>query len=334
MFVAAFICVLVMFLIGLILNTAAILFISTQKRRFILKDQLTLSLCGSNILQLLIGYTTELDALYTGKLNVISCTAASFMMFLCSYSAIIHYVLLSLERYVSIVRPYTAAQWFKRYWVKRLFLTIGWLYGLLWAIPPLFGLHSYAKIQTNSIQCTLVYAKRSSTAATVYYYGIFVLALFVPGTVMILFYVLIIAELRKAKKKAVHRSGRLSVVSIASGKNITIQKIIVCSLLTLYMISWLPFTLISLFHYNVTMTIECLAIYLAKSSTIWSPLIFCVLEKKFCNYLCYNHRDSLRDRRRWSGRREQFARQRFPGQRKSTISNRSSINFQVGLIVY
>ena len=51
-----------------------------------------------------------------------------------------------------------------------------------------------------------------------------------------------------------------------------------------YVVSWLPYTVVCFLFYTntpVTVSFELIAIYLSKSSTISSPVVYCLIERRF-----------------------------------------------------
>ena len=280
-------CLLTIVISGLIFNTIAILSICMKHTRLTLKDEVTLGLCVSNLIQLLLAYTIELDATYTGDFNELTCVMESFLICFCTYAAIAHFVLLSVERYISIVTPYRAERLFRKCWVKFLFLSLGWVYGLIFALPPLFGWNSYTKTRPDSIYCSLSFHDKSYETK-IYFYILVIFNFILPLILMLTFFVRIITELKKATRRAVHRSGRSSVVSRCSQKNVVGQGITLLLIVMLYMLSWVPYVIVCfLFYYDIPVSrlTEYLTVYLVKSSTTSSPIVFCLLEKQFWNFM-------------------------------------------------
>ena len=282
-----FVCMLLIIIIGLIFNTAAILSICFNSNRFSLKNQLILSLCISNVIQDLIPFTMELEALYVENINGIICSMESFLICLCTYSAIAHFIILSFERYISIVAPYKARRWFRRRWVKSLLLFLCWIYGLILSIPPLIGWSSYRKTHPDSTYCCLSFEDKS-VSVKIYFFLLIVLNFAIPITMTVVIYALIIRDLKKTVDTVTRQNGRGSIVSRCSQRNVRTQVIILLLTIFIYVFSWMPLAIVCcMFYYDVPVSrlTEYFVIYMSKSSTVSSPIVFCLLERQFWNFM-------------------------------------------------
>ena len=107
------------------------------------------------------------------------------------------------------------------------------------------------------------------------------------ATMKILF-TIIIRDLRRAQILSTRRSGLLSILSISSQRNVEGQSKTLLLIVLLYMLSWVPYTVICVFYNNekpVSQTAEFISIFLVISSTTSSPVVFCLLEKQFWNII-------------------------------------------------
>lgn len=286
--VVHFVSILCIVITGIICNTLAILSLCMKPTQPTIKDRVTLSLCISNLIQVLIGYTTELDTAYTGRFNETACKMEAFIIGFCTYAAIAHFVLLSIERYISIVTPYRADHHFKKGWIKCTFLLVAWVHGIVFALPPLFGWNSYVRTRPDSNYCSLAFQDRSVTSLA-YFYVVLIFSFVLPITLMSVLFLFIIIDLRKASKRAAHRSGRSSVASRCSQRNVYTQGITLLLIILLYLLSWLPYVVICFclfYDIRVSRLTEYFAACLVKSSTTTSPIVFCLVEKQFWTLIC------------------------------------------------
>ena len=120
------------------------------------------------------------------------------------------------------------------------------------------------------------------------FFAVLVVCLILPLAISIVCFSRIIIDLCKAAHGSRQKFGRNSKISESSFSNIRTQTISVLLTGLVYCGSWVPYSVV-LFHffrgYDVPIKMEFAGIYLSKSATITSPVIYCLIERPFCNYV-------------------------------------------------
>lgn len=287
MYATPFVCMLVIIISGLVFNTAAILSICSKRGRMTFKDEVIFSLCISNLIQSLLSFTIQLDALYIENISSLGCSMESFLKCFCTYAAIAHFVILCFERYLSIVYPYLAQRWFPDRCLRALLLIAGWVYGLVFSLPPLLGVGSYRKTNSKSTYCFLSFEEKF-LGTDIFVYTLLLFNFIIPLGITVVIYILIIRDLRKAVEVVTRTNGRGSIVSRSSQKNVRTQIIALLWTIFIYIFLWMPLAVVICLTYRgilVSPLTESLTIYFSKFCTVVSPVVFCLIERQFWKFV-------------------------------------------------
>lgn len=128
-----------------------------QSNRPSLKNFLLKNLGFVGIIQVLFGYCVQLfgSLLYDYSVNL--CKASGFFITLCGLVSITFIVILSFDICLHVCHPLKSIVYDSR--KPYLFAVFGWLYGLVWAAAPFFGLGGYVVEVQKS--CTLSWVQNS-----------------------------------------------------------------------------------------------------------------------------------------------------------------------------
>ena len=160
-----------------------------------------------------------------------------------------------------------------------------WFYGLAWAAFPFMGWSGYA-LEDDKLRCSIDWASRELVDQS-YIVFMLIFCFLVPVGVMIYSFVNVKTELRKMQVRASSLFGRESKASkdnIRAEKRHTRLAVVMC---TVFIATWTPYTLLSFWasffthiaHTPVFLGTTCAII--AKSSTIFNPIIYTIMHKRF-----------------------------------------------------
>ena len=212
---------------------------------------------------------------------VCQCTTA----LVCSltYTSIGYFVVMALERYAAIVHPLKYERWFSKFITQTCYI-IPPICGFALGTAPLFGWSRYGKTYEKSTYCEFDFRSKGTTS----YFLFTVVAMFViPVTTTLVFFSCIIRDLRRTAASTRRKYGENSKITIATNKALNDQSI--SSILTglVYIACWLPYSIICFQYFvgqEVSSTFANIGRFLAKTCTIFSPIVYCWVEKTFRKY--------------------------------------------------
>ena len=269
---------------GGVCNILAIYFIVTKKSKTTVKEKIIVLLCNTNLGQI-VGFSIELRAATNGSIDEGSCKAAAFITCSLTYTAIGYFFALTLLRWIAVKHP------FKYYMImtnnhKSHWLSIPPLIGATFGIFPFLGWSKYVKPKPDSTYCCLDFEDK--TAVSISYFFTVTSIIFVLPTLLTTFgYISIIKELKRAASEAKQKFGRESSIMKNNVKSFHSQSLSSVLVATVYIVSWLPYTYVCFCYYynlNVSPAVEYISLYLCKSGTILSPVVYCLIEKPFRSY--------------------------------------------------
>lgn len=128
-------------------------------RSLVCSDVILFSFFCLSTLQALHGYVTDILSLLTSR----SCTTSTYVLFFVSNCSWMHIFALSVHRCLIIKYPMLAIELnLKRKYAISV-CALSWFYGVLIALPPLFGYASYGRWKTHV--CTLNWSDASSESS-------------------------------------------------------------------------------------------------------------------------------------------------------------------------
>lgn len=277
----AFTGLIIILILSIPCNTFAITFIYKTKEKRTVKDRVITTFCVSNLWQT-IGYIIELHFAVNRQITTGVCEAAAFILCFCTYTTIGCFMTLTIERYLSILYPFFYRIVFERKGVSLLSVLIPTLYGFVFAVAPLFGWGRYGPSRINSTYCAFDF-KNKTLLDESFFLTVINLAFVLPICVTAICFGRILCELKRATFVARRQFGNKSMIARDSNKSVYDQSITSLLTVLIYVISWAPYAIVCFLFYNnkvVSFSLEYFAIFMAKSSTVTSPFVFCIIEKR------------------------------------------------------
>ena len=270
----------------LVCNVLALLCVVFKESKTTLKDRIIILLCFANCLQT-IGYSVSLEAYITGSITMSTCVFSAFLLCSLTYSSIGYLVALTLERYIAIKYPYRYHVWINQNVKTWIWLFIPLLLGFLFGVAPILGWGKYGQTHQHSSHCGFDFRDDSSSAKS-YLIFVVICVLVVPIIISARCFCGILFELRRTAAHHRRNFGKCSTIFRSSNKSVNQQY--VASALTglVYFTSWVPYGVVCFMMYYrvpVPLSFEYVAMYMAKSATVSSPIIYCLIEKQFCMFI-------------------------------------------------
>ena len=268
---------------NLICNTFAISFIFTKKKtNRTFKDEIVAALCVVNVGQN-ICYCAELSSAIHERFSHIQCELQAFAICSLTYTSIGYFVVLAVERFTSIKKPTKHIIWFRSRRRRIVYIIIPLLIGVLIGVGPLFGWSAYGKARLKSTYCGFDFKMRGWGTIS-YFVTVIILAFLIPLFITGVCFGYILNELHQRRLFNIREFGRNSIISVSSVRLFRGQSLSLVLITMVYFISWIPYALVCIRFYShspVNQVVEYIAIYMAKSATISSPIIYCMMEKPF-----------------------------------------------------
>ncbi|GCC32321.1 hypothetical protein chiPu_0010782 [Chiloscyllium punctatum] len=189
--------------------------------------------------------------------------------------SLISLAILSYDRYVTITGATEADK--ANYNKAFAWISFSWIYSLIWTLPPLFGWSHYGP-EGPGTTCSVNW--HSKDAANVsYIVCLFVFCLVIPFLVIIYCYGKILMTMRKVRVSNSTRRAREHKVLL-----------MVTSMVVCFLLCWLPYGVVALVATFgrpglVSPAASLIPSILAKSSTVYNPIIYVFLNKQF--YRCF-----------------------------------------------
>ena len=207
------------------------------------------------------------------------------MVTFCALSSILHLVVLSVDRYLMVCKPFIAGRIHSTYWNCVFALLLAWLLALLFSIFPLLGRSRYA-LEADGMRCSIDW-NSESLKDRFYVMLLFAFCFLLPILIMSYSFFSVHRELRRMQSRAGDMFGLNSRaatdVITAERRNMRLA-IILCSV---FLLTWSPYAIISFWtaffqHLaKVPVVLSTTAALIAKSSTIVNPLIYSFWNKVF-----------------------------------------------------
>uniref|UniRef100_A0A803T2G6 G-protein coupled receptors family 1 profile domain-containing protein n=1 Tax=Anolis carolinensis TaxID=28377 RepID=A0A803T2G6_ANOCA len=189
--------------------------------------------------------------------------------------SLISLAILSYERYSTLTQTNKRGSDY-----QKALLGVGgsWLYSLIWTVPPLIGWSSYG-LEGAGTSCSVRWTSETLESVT-YIICLFIFCLAIPVLVMIYCY----ARLFYAVKQV----GKLRKTS-ARKREFHVLFMIITTIIC-YLICWMPYGVIALLATFgrpglVSPVASVIPSILAKSSTVFNPIIYILMNKQF--YKCF-----------------------------------------------
>nr|AGL94565.1 rhabdomeric opsin 4 [Platynereis dumerilii] len=201
---------------------------------------------------------------------------------------------IAVDRYLVIVRPYMSIRRIS-YSQAYIMLGIVWVNAIGWSVPPLVGWSRYI-LEGLGTTCTFDYLSRDPVTRT-YLVSLYVGGFVIPVLLIVYCYTYIFLRVRQHEKAFARTSKRMKTRYIRGAKEATRRADVKTArtgflAVIVFCIAWSPYAVMALVGQFgdqdlLTPIVSAIPGILAKSSTIYNPMIFAVSHPRFRRKLRY-----------------------------------------------
>ncbi|XP_051874554.1 pinopsin-like [Pristis pectinata] len=189
--------------------------------------------------------------------------------------SLISLAILSYDRYITITGVTEADR--TNYRSAFAGISISWIYSLIWTVPPLLGWSSYGPEGPGTTCSVNWYSKDIANVS--YIVCLFIFCLVIPFLVIIYCYGKMLLAVKKIRVS--NSTGR--------GREYKVLFMVTC-MVVCFLLCWLPYGIVALMatfgHPGlITPSVSIIPSILAKSSTVYNPIIYVFLNRQF--YKCF-----------------------------------------------
>nr|ALG92545.1 parapinopsin-2 [Danio rerio]BAV78538.1 visible light sensitive parapinopsin [Danio rerio] len=205
----------------------------------------------------------------------IGCVLEGFCVAFFGISALCTVALIAVERLFVVCRPLGSITFQCRHAAGGLLSC--WLWSLIWNTPPLLGWGSY-QLEGAGTSCGPHWQSRELRDVS-YIICYFSVCFAVPFAIILVSYSWLLYTLRQVAKVGGGAAARAEA---------RVAWMVVMMVLA-FLVSWLPYaalalTVVSKPEVQLAVLVKVLPIYMAKSSTVYNPLIYIYMNKQFQRY--------------------------------------------------
>ncbi|XP_054242176.1 pinopsin-like [Indicator indicator] len=205
-----------------------------------------------------------------------ACTWHGFANALCGIVSLISLAILSYERYCTMTGTTEADTTnYRKAWIG---IVLSWTYSLIWTTPPLFGWSSYGP-EGPGTTCSVNWHSKDANNVS-YIICLFIFCLVIPFGIIVYSYGRLRCTVRQVSSinKGMSRSREQRIL-------IMVVVMVIC-----FLLCWLPYATVALIATFgkpglTTPAASIIPSILAKSSTVYNPIIYVFLNKQF--YRCF-----------------------------------------------
>lgn len=201
---------------------------------------------------------------------------------------------ISVDRYLVIVKPYSSVRRLS-YKQAYVLLAIAWSNAVCWSMPPLFGWSSFV-LEGLGTTCTFDYLSRDANSRS-YLICLYICGFVLPVLLIVFCYSYIFHRVRKHEKAFLRASKRLNMRYIQGAKEATRRTDIKTARTAMvafivFCAAWSPYAIMALIgqfgdRNVITPFVSTIPGILAKSSTIYNPVIYSISHPRFRRKLRY-----------------------------------------------
>ncbi|XP_036415152.1 parapinopsin-like [Colossoma macropomum] len=205
----------------------------------------------------------------------VGCVLEGFCVAFFGITALCTVALIAVERVFVVCKPLGTIIFQEKHAVAG--VAASWLWSLLWNTPPLFGWGNY-ELEGVGTSCGPDWQSRDPKNLS-YVVCYFVLCFAIPFIIIVVSYSWLLWTLRRVAK----------VGGAAAAKAEARIAWMVMMMVVAFLVSWMPYATLALTvvfkpDMNFSPLVKVMPIYMAKSSTIYNPLIYIYMNKQFQKY--------------------------------------------------
>ncbi|XP_042348450.1 parapinopsin a [Plectropomus leopardus] len=222
--------------------------------------------------------TTVTSAMGYFSLGRLGCTLEGFAVAFFGIASLCTTGVISVERYIVVCYPMGAVLFQTRHAVAGVVLS--WLWSFVWNTPPLFGWGSY-ELEGVNISCAPNWYNRDVGNMS-YIIMYFLLCFAVPFSIIMVSYLRLLWTLHQVTKLQVSEAGSTNCMEVQVARMIVVMVLA-------FLVTWLPYAAMALAvildpSLNINPIIATIPVYLAKSSTVYNPIIYIFMNRQFRGY--------------------------------------------------
>nr|BAF95843.1 opsin [Podocoryna carnea] len=260
---------------SIILNTATCFILIRKKRKtkFVI---LCIHLAISDLLQAVCGYVPEL-IIQKNNFPTLLCKASACTVAVMALASISLITLISITRIISIKYPFTSVSTSKV--TVNILAIISWLYAAFWAICPLLGWSQYVLEPTHR-RCSLDWNLKTANSKS-YIYAIVLFCYILPITIHVISFFMVRRTVENHARFCADTYGRRNSATLIVERKKLKSFFLSLSMFSIFIVAWTPYTLVGISAQYVTVPTWSMdsAAMLAKSSTLFNPLVYCYRTK-------------------------------------------------------
>ncbi|XP_022055856.1 parapinopsin-like [Acanthochromis polyacanthus] len=206
------------------------------------------------------------------------CVMEGFAVSLFGITSLCTVALIAVERMFVVCKPLGQITFQKKHAVGGIVLS--WLWSLTWNLPPLFGWGRY-ELEGVGTSCAPDWHSKDPYNVS-YILAYFSVCFAIPFALILASYSKLMWTLHQVSKMACVEGG-----AVAKGE-MKVASMVVLMVLT-FLISWLPYAGLAMFivcnpDAKILPLVGTVPVYMAKSSTVYNPIIYIYLNKQFRKY--------------------------------------------------
>ncbi|KAK7916638.1 hypothetical protein WMY93_012399 [Mugilogobius chulae] len=206
------------------------------------------------------------------------CVLEGFSVAFCGIASLCTVALIAVERMFVVCKPLGRITFEKKHALGG--IALSWLWSLAWNLPPLFGWGRY-ELEGVGTSCAPDWHNRDPSNVS-YILSYFAVCFAVPFAIIVLAYGKLLWTLHQVSKMDGVEGG-----AVAKGEA-RVAFMVVLMVLT-FLVSWMPYATLALVvafrpDVQIPVLLGTVPVYLAKSSTVYNPIIYIYLNKQFRKY--------------------------------------------------
>ncbi|XP_077582510.1 parapinopsin-like [Stigmatopora nigra] len=206
------------------------------------------------------------------------CVMEGFAVSLFGITSLCTVALIAVERMFVICKPLGQLTFQKKHALRG--IALSWLWSLTWNVPPLLGWGRY-ELEGVGTSCAPDWHSREPHVVS-YILCYFALCFALPFAVILMSYTKLLWTLHQVTKMACVEGGAVAKAEMR------VAAMVIVMVLT-FMLNWLPYASLSMIvvfnpQVEINPLVATMPVYLAKSSTVYNPIIYIYCNKQFRKY--------------------------------------------------
>ncbi|CAJ1085069.1 parapinopsin-like [Xyrichtys novacula] len=222
--------------------------------------------------------TTITSAMGYFSLGRVGCVLEGFAVAFFGIASLCTIGVISVERYLVVCYPMGAVLFQTRHAVAG--VALSWVWSFVWNTPPLFGWGSY-ELEGVQTSCAPNWYSRdvgNMSYIVIYFFLCFV----VPFSVIMVSYSRLLWTLRQVTKLQVSEAGSKNRVETQVARMVVVM-------VMAFLVTWLPYAAMAMAvildsSLYIDPVIATIPVFLAKSSTVYNPIIYIFMNRQFRGY--------------------------------------------------